>query len=388
MKEIGLYIHIPFCKQKCKYCDFVSFSNKEKLIEEYIKCLCQELEEVGEGIKLDIENKVSDIIEVRTIYIGGGTPSFINEKHIEQIMQVIRDNYTIQPNAEITVEVNPGTADAEKLKKYKELGINRLSIGVQSTNNNLLNMLGRIHTYEEFESTYNLARKVDFNSINIDFIIGLPNQTIEDVEDILEKVKRLNPEHVSVYSLILEEGTPLSKMVANHELYMPADELEREMYWRIKKGLENLGYTHYEISNFAKPGMEAKHNLDCWEQKEYMGFGIAAHSYVDDARFSNIENIEEYIKNYKENKQENNFILHEKQDLEEKMKEYMILGLRKIEGVDCSKFENKFSKDIFEVFEKEIEKLVREELIEIKEGKIKLSNEGIDLANIVWEEFI
>ena len=388
MKEIGLYIHIPFCKQKCKYCDFVSFSNKEKLIEEYIKCLCQELEEVGEGIKLDIENKVSDIIEVRTIYIGGGTPSFINEKHIEQIMQVIRENYTIQPNAEITIEVNPGTADAEKLKKYKELGINRLSIGVQSTNNNLLNMLGRIHTYEEFESTYNLARKVDFNSINIDFIIGLPNQTIEDVEDILEKVKRLNPEHVSVYSLILEEGTPLSKMVANHELYMPADELEREMYWRIKKGLENLGYTHYEISNFAKPGMEAKHNLDCWEQKEYMGFGIAAHSYVDDARFSNIENIEEYIKNYKENKQENNFILHEKQDLEEKMKEYMILGLRKIEGVDCSKFENKFSKDIFEVFEKEIEKLVREELMEIKEGKIKLSNKGIDLANIVWEEFI
>ena len=388
MKEIGLYIHIPFCKQKCKYCDFVSFSNKEKLIEEYIKCLCQELEEVGEGIKLDIENKVSDIIEVRTIYIGGGTPSFINEKHIEQIMQVIRENYTIQPNAEITIEVNPGTADAEKLKKYKELGINRLSIGVQSTNNNLLNMLGRIHTYEEFESTYNLARKVDFNNINIDFMIGLPNQTIEDVEDILEKVKRLNPEHVSVYSLILEEDTPLSKMVANHELYMPADELEREMYWRIKKGLENLGYTHYEISNFAKPGMEAKHNLDCWEQKEYMGFGIAAHSYVDDARFSNIENIEEYIKNYKENKQENNFILHEKQDLEAKTKEYMILGLRKIEGVDCSKFENKFSKDIFEVFEKEIEKLVREELIEIKEGKIKLSNKGIDLANIVWEEFI
>lgn len=388
MKEIGLYIHIPFCKQKCKYCDFVSFPNKEKLIEEYIKCLCQELEEVGEGIKLDIENKVSDIIEVRTIYIGGGTPSFINEKHIEQIMQVIRENYTIQPNAEITIEVNPGTADAEKLKKYKELGINRLSIGVQSTNNNLLNMLGRIHTYEEFESTYNLARKVDFNNINIDFIIGLPNQTIEDIEDILEKVKNLNPEHVSVYSLILEEATPLSKMVANHELYMLADELEREMYWRIKKGLENLGYTHYEISNFAKPGMEAKHNLDCWEQKEYMGFGIAAHSYVDDARFSNIENIEEYIKNYKENKQENNFILHEKQDLEEKMKEYMILGLRKIEGVGCSKFENKFSKDIFEVFEKEIEKLVREELIEIKEGKIKLSNKGIDLANIVWEEFI
>ncbi|MBQ9298506.1 MAG: oxygen-independent coproporphyrinogen III oxidase [Clostridia bacterium] len=388
MRKIGLYVHIPFCKQKCKYCDFVSFSEKEDLMEEYIECLCQEIEEVGQGINLDVENKICEETEISTIYIGGGTPSYIKEKYIAQIMQTIYDNYIIEKNTEITIEINPGTVNEEKIKKYKELGINRLSIGVQSTKNKLLNMLGRIHTYEEFTNTFDLARKAGFDNINIDFMIGLPNQTMEDIEDILTETKKLNPEHISIYSLILEDGTPMSKMVENKELYIPNDDLERNMYWRIKGGLEELGYIHYEISNFAKPGMESKHNSDCWEQKEYMGFGAAAHSYIDNARFSNIDSIEEYIKNYKEDKIENNFIFHEKQNLEAKMKEYMILGLRKITGIDCSKFENNFSKDVFEVFSKEIEKLIKEELIEIDDGYIKLSDRGIDLANIVWEEFV
>lgn len=357
-------------------------------MEEYIECLCQEIEEVGQGINLDVENKICEETEISTIYIGGGTPSYIKEKYIAQIMQTIYDNYIIEKNTEITIEINPGTVNEEKIKKYKELGINRLSIGVQSTKNKLLNMLGRIHTYEEFTNTFDLARKAGFDNINIDFMIGLPNQTMEDIEDILTETKKLNPEHISIYSLILEDGTPMSKMVENKELYIPNDDLERNMYWRIKGGLEELGYIHYEISNFAKPGMESKHNSDCWEQKEYMGFGAAAHSYIDNARFSNIDSIEEYIKNYKEDKIENNFIFHEKQNLEAKMKEYMILGLRKITGIDCSKFENNFSKDVFEVFSKEIEKLIKEELIEIDDGYIKLSDRGIDLANIVWEEFV
>ena len=388
MKEIGLYVHIPFCKQKCKYCDFTSFAGKEDLIQEYIKWLNIEIKEVGEGIKRDVENKYSEDVLVKTIYIGGGTPSYIDAEHIKVIMQNIYNNYQVDEEAEITIEINPGTVNECKLQKYKEIGINRLSIGVQSTNNQLLNMLGRIHNYEEFENTYKLARQVGFDNINIDFMIGLPKQTMEDIENILLEVKRLQPEHISVYSLILEENTPITKLVNQKKLIMPQDEIEREMYWTIKEGLEQQEYKHYEISNFAKKGMESKHNIDCWNQKEYMGFGVGAHSYVDGARFSNTDELQDYIKNYKEDKPEINFILNEKQNEISKMQEYMMLGLRKIDGIDCDKFETKFSKDVFEVFGAELEKLIMQELIEVEEGTIKLSKKGIDLANLVWEEFI
>ena len=388
MKNIRLYIHIPFCKKKCKYCDFTSFAEKDELIDEYINCLCVEIKEVGEGIKRDIENKYTDEVEVKTIYIGGGTPSYIESKHIKAIMKCIFEHYQVEKDAEITIEINPGTVNELKLKEYKESGINRLSIGVQSTNNELLNMLGRIHNYEKFENTYKLARKVGFSNINIDFMLGLPNQTIKDIEQILSEVQRLNPEHISVYSLILEEDTPITKLVNQNKLIMPKEEIEREMYWKIKKGLEKQGYIHYEISNFSKKNMESKHNIDCWSQKEYMGFGAGAHSYMDGARFSNTDNIQDYIKNYKNNKPENNFILNEKQDEKSKMQEYMMLGLRKINGIDSNQFEIKFEKDVFDIFGKEIEKLLNQELIEVEDGYIRLSNKGIDLANLVWEEFI
>lgn len=388
MKEIGLYVHIPFCKQKCKYCDFTSFAQKEDMIEEYMKWLCTEIKEVGEGIRLDIENKYIDDVKVKTIYIGGGTPSYIDETYIKEIMQSIYEYYQVEKDAEVTIEINPGTVNETKLQAYKKAGINRLSIGVQEVNNELLNMLGRIHTYEEFKNTYELARRVGFNNINIDFMLGLPNQTIEDIVHILSEIQELKPEHVSVYSLILEEDTPIKKLVDKNRLIMPKEEIERDMYWKIKNGLEEQGYIHYEISNFAKKGKESKHNMDCWNQKEYMGFGVGAHSYIDGARFSNIDDIKEYIENYKNNKQENNFELHEKQKQETKMKEYMMLGLRKIKGIDCNQFETKFSKDVFDIFGKEIEKLLKEELIEVEEGSIRLSTKGIDLANLVWEEFV
>lgn len=388
MKKIGLYVHIPFCKQKCKYCDFTSFAQKEDMIEEYMKWLCTEIKEVGEGIRLDIENKYIDDVKVKTIYIGGGTPSYIDETYIKEIMQSIYEYYQVEKDAEVTIEINPGTVNETKLQAYKKAGINRLSIGVQEVNNELLNMLGRIHTYEEFKNTYELARRVGFNNINIDFMLGLPNQTIEDIVHILSEIQELKPEHVSVYSLILEEDTPIKKLVDKNRLIMPKEEIERDMYWKIKNGLEEQGYIHYEISNFAKKGKESKHNMDCWNQKEYMGFGVGAHSYIDGARFSNIDDIKEYIENYKNNKQENNFELHEKQNQETKMKEYMMLGLRKIKGIDCNQFETKFSKDVFDIFGKEIEKLLKEELIEVEEGSIRLSTKGIDLANLVWEEFV
>ena len=375
MKELGIYVHIPFCKQKCSYCDFISYCDKNDLIEKYIKALKQE-----------IENSSVNEYEISTIYIGGGTPSYIESKYIGEILKTIKQKYNISKNVEITIEVNPGTATKEKLRDYVEAGINRISIGLQSCNNNLLKMIGRIHTYEEFLSTYKLAREVEFKNINVDLMIGLPNQTLDDVKKSLEEISKLNPEHISVYSLIVEEGTPIEKKIADGQLKLPNEELEREEYWEVKKFLESLGYKHYEISNFAKTGYESKHNLNCWEQKEYLGFGAAAHSYMKKTRYSNTENIEKYIN--QEMQSEQLHIVHEVQKEEEQKKEYMLLGLRKIDGVQISSFKNKFGCNPIMEFKNELNKLTQEGLIEIDLDQIKLTEKGIDLANIVWEEFI
>lgn len=375
MKELGIYVHIPFCKQKCSYCDFISYCDKNDLIEKYIKALKQE-----------IENSSVNEYEISTIYIGGGTPSYIESKYISEILKTIKQKYNVSKNVEITIEVNPGTVTKEKLRDYVEAGINRISIGLQSCNNNLLKMIGRIHTYEEFLSTYKLAREVGFKNINVDLMIGLPNQTLDDVKKSLEEISKLNPEHISVYSLIVEEGTPIEKKIAKGQLKLPNEELEREEYWEVKKFLENLGYKHYEISNFAKTGYESKHNLNCWEQKEYLGFGAAAHSYMKKTRYSNTENIEKYIN--QEMQSEQLHIVHEVQKEEEQKKEYMLLGLRKIDGVQISSFKNKFGCNPIMEFKNELNKLTQEGLIEIDLDQIKLTEKGIDLANIVWEEFV
>ena len=375
MKELGIYVHIPFCKQKCSYCDFISYCDKNDLIEKYIKALKQE-----------IKNSSVNEYEISTIYIGGGTPSYIESKYISEILKTIKQKYNISRNVEITIEVNPGTATKEKLRDYVEAGINRISIGLQSCNNNLLKMIGRIHTYEEFLSTYKLAREVGFKNINVDLMIGLPNQTLDDVKKSLEEISKLNPEHISVYSLIVEEGTPIEKKIADGQLKLPNEELEREEYWEVKKFLESLGYKHYEISNFAKTGYESKHNLNCWEQKEYLGFGAAAHSYMKKTRYSNTEDLEKYIN--QEMQSEQLHIVHEVQKEEEQKKEYMILGLRKINGVQISSFKNKFGCNPIMEFKNELNKLTQEGLIEIDLDQIKLTEKGIDLANIVWEEFI
>lgn len=388
MKEVGIYVHIPFCKHKCYYCDFISFADKNSLIDEYIKWLNYEIKEVGQGNRLDYENKLDDLVFVKTIYIGGGTPSFIESKYITEILKTIKENFVVDEDAEITMEMNPGTVNENKLKDYYNCGINRLSIGLQETNNALLKEIGRIHTYEDFKNTYSLVRNVGFKNINVDLMLGLPNQSILDLENSINKIINLNPEHISVYSLILEENTVLKNKVDQSILTLPEDEMERKMYYTVKNMLENNGYIHYEISNFAKKGFESKHNLDCWNQKEYMGFGAAAHSYTNNFRFSNIENIEEYINNFKSNKQEDNLIFHEKQNRESKMKEYMMLGLRKIEGVNIQQFKNKFVENPIFIFRKEIEKLVNEELLEVDGNFIKLTKKGLDLANLVWEEFV
>ena len=386
-KQIGLYIHIPFCKQKCSYCDFCSYAEKQDLISKYIKCLLQEIKEVGINNRADFENGKDDLFSIKTIYIGGGTPSLIESKYIVQIMEEIKSNFELDENAEITIEVNPGTVTLEKLEDYNKAGINRLSIGLQSTHEHLLKEIGRIHTYLDFLDTYRFAREAGFENINVDLMIGLPNQTLAEVQDSIEEIVSMEPEHVSVYSLILEESTPLFKKVEDG-LELPDEELERKMYWTVKQTLEANGYNHYEISNFAKQNYESKHNLDCWSQKEYIGFGVAAHSYTNGIRYSNIENLEQYIKNYEEDKTEENLIFHEKQDMEAMQKEYMLLGLRKIDGVSIQDFKIKFVANPVFLYHDKLEKLVNEDLIEIDGNQIKLTNKGLDLANIVWEEFV
>lgn len=388
MKNIGVYVHIPFCKQKCYYCDFISYANKENIIEKYVNTVIKEIKDVANSNKQDYENKKDDLLNINTIYIGGGTPSFIDSKYIVKILETLKEEFEISKDIEITLEVNPGTVNEEKLKDYISIGVTRLSIGLQSTNNNLLKEIGRIHTYEDFLNTYKLARKVGFKNINADLIIGLPNQTINDVEMSVSKLVELELEHISVYSLILEEGTKLEELIRSGKLGLPEDEGERRMYWRVKEILEKNEYIHYEISNFAKKGYESKHNLDCWYQKEYIGFGVAAHSYTNGIRYSNIENMEDYIKNYETGEVAENFVFHEKQTHNMKVKEYMMLGLRKLKGISIQEFKEKFAANPIYAFKNELEKLVNENLLEIDGDYIKLTKKGLDLANLVWEEFV
>ena len=373
--KIGIYVHIPFCKKKCDYCDFISYCGKDDLIEKYVDSVKKEIDHV----------KIKS--EITTIYIGGGTPSYIDSKFIVQILEKIKEKNVAQ-DAEITIEVNPGTVTQEKLQDYIGCGINRISIGLQTTNDELLKQIGRIHNYEQFLETYKLAKKVGFKNINVDLMLGLPNQRIIDLKESLENVLKLAPKHISVYSLIVEEGTPIANKIENGKLKLPDDELERNMYWYVKNTLELNGYKHYEISNFAKKGYESKHNMNCWNQMEYVGIGTAAHSYRDITRYSNTEDIKEYIKNVQKGEFEKNRIIHEIQKEEDSKKEFMLLGLRKIDGLKISEFKNKFGDNPIYLYRNELKKLSDEKLIIIQDDNIRLSNKGIDLANLVWEEFV
>jgi len=381
LNELGIYIHIPFCKQKCYYCDFVSYSNKCSEVKEYIESLKKEIEE------FDFSN-----YKVTSIYIGGGTPSYIDSIYIVEILSELKEklkcNLIEFKDIEITIEVNPGTVDTKKLNDYKKSGINRLSIGLQSTKNDILKKIGRIHTYQEFLEIYKLARETGFKNINIDLMIGIPGQKIGDLKNTLQDIIKLEPEHISVYSLIIEENTPIEKMLENGEIKLPDEDLERNMYWYVKNTLELNGYNHYEISNFAKLGKESRHNLNCWNQEEYIGFGVAAHSYLNGIRFSNTINVEEYIQHLENNRKEENIQIEESQSLEDKKNEFMMLGFRKIQGVDIARFKEKFIDNPIFLYREKLNKLVEEGLIEVDLNHIKLTNKGIDLANLVFEKFV
>ena len=375
-RELEIYIHIPFCVKKCAYCDFLSGPQDEKTIERYVSSLLEEIRAHSS------KQKFASDYEVTTIFLGGGTPSVLETNQIQRIFEILNTCFKVSKDAEITIEANPGTVTVEKLQAYKQCGINRISFGLQSTNNEELKLLGRIHTYEEFLESYQLARKCGFDNINVDLISAIPKQTLTSWEATLEKVIALQPEHISAYSLIVEEGTPFAKVYGEGcpgEYDLPSEEEEREIYYRTEEMLSKAGYHRYEISNYAKTGKECKHNLGYWERKEYLGIGLGAASLIDDTRYKNTDDLSFYLEHTSDLSaiQEN----VEKLSLKEQMEEFMFLGLRKMEGVSITEFEKLFGKDIEECYGEQIQSLIEQGLLEQKDGRLMLTRQGIDVSN-------
>lgn len=381
MKELSIYIHIPFCVQKCLYCDFLSGPSYYKKADSYIAMLVKEMEQYKERIKG---------YQVKSIFLGGGTPSILTPEQIEKVMSAtygMMDGH-ILPEAEITIEANPGTLTKDKLEMYRKLGINRLSIGLQSTWDDELKMLGRIHNYEEFLEGYHLARSLDFQNINIDLMSGLPKQTLEKWEMTLERIIQLKPEHISAYSLIIEEGTHFYEVYGTEkgEKLLPDEELDRLMYERTKELLKNAGYNRYEISNYAKPGMESRHNSSYWTGIDYLGIGLGSSSLLNKKRYRNEENMECYLERVE--KDETVQYLEEVLTPQSEMEEFMILGLRMMKGVSRKSFDQKFGKPLEEVYGEEIQKLIQLNLVDEREGYLFLTDGGIDVSNEVFTMFL
>ena len=374
---LGLYIHIPFCVTKCKYCDFNSFKID---LNEKIKYLNY----LGEEMKLykeEIKNR-----EIDSVFVGGGTPSILNENEINILFEKIKENFNIKSNAEITMECNPGTLTLNKLKAMKKSGVNRLSIGLQAVQNHHLKYIGRIHTFEEFEKNYHDAKQMGFDNINIDLMYALPNQSREDWMESLEKVVKLNPTHISAYSLILEENTELFKMYERDEFNLLDENTDIEMYEYTINYLKSHGYNQYEISNYAKDNFECKHNVLYWKCEEYVGIGASASGYFNGIRYNNICELDNYEKMILEG--EKPIEWEEKLSIKDEIEESIFLGLRMNEGIQISDFKEKYNFDFEKEYKNEIEKLSKMELIEIDNNRMKLTQKGREISNSIFVEFI
>ena len=381
-KSLGIYVHIPFCARKCNYCDFLSWNKSEDVQREYIRALVRE-------IKVSSDEFRECCVE--TIYIGGGTPSFVDSRYIGELLECIYDKYDVRDNAEVTIEVNPGILDIKKIMDYKKAGINRVSMGLQSTINEELEMLGRIHTYEEFLENYKGIRSVGIDNVSIDLMFAIPNQTVESYEKSLRRVVNLKPSHISSYSLIIEEGTLFYKN--KDSLKLVCEDEERQMYYMTDEILKANGYDRYEISNYALKGMESRHNTSYWIGTDYVGFGLGASSYVNGIRYERTRDMEEYIKFYTtvdRNESMNESIICNKQVLsrEEKMEEFMFLGLRMTNGVSVDEFKNKFSKDIFNVYGEVINKYTNMDFMKFNKDRVYLTEKGLDVSNVIFSDFL
>lgn len=372
----GLYIHVPFCVKKCNYCDFNSFSIDNKLKNTYLQDLKREME-----LYKNDENQ-----EITSIFLGGGTPSILSGDEIKYIFKFINENFKVRDDAEITMECNPGTLTIEKLKAMKESGVNRLSIGLQATQNNHLKYIGRIHTYELFEKNYKEAISIGFDNINIDLMYSLPNQTFDDWKESLEKVTNLNPTHISAYSLILEESTELYNMHERNEFSIMDEDIDIEMYEYTINYLKSKGYNQYEISNYSKDGFECEHNILYWKCEQYIGLGPGASGYIKNIRYSNVCDLSEYHKMVTDNKKpiDNKEIINNQDAIEEKI----FMGLRMNEGIKFEDFKQKFDIDFLKRYYKQIQELNEKKLITINDEGIALTQKGMEISNSVFIEFI
>lgn len=401
-RDLGLYIHIPFCVKKCNYCDFLSAPASQESVSRYFESMLSEIEQYRNH---------SEGYIVPTIFIGGGTPSVVEAGYISLIMKKIKEIFRVdEKRLEATIEINPGTVTGEKLRLYHETGINRISFGLQSANDHELSLLGRIHKYAEFEENYYLARKLGFRNISVDLMSALPGQTLASWENTLEKVIKLSPEHISAYSLIIEEGTEFFdryKEGASDYPNLPDEETDRLIYHRTKEILQRNGYQRYEISNYAKPGYECHHNSSYWIGTDYLGIGLGSSSLVEGARFSNISDLNHYIELCRtnttlyESKQDerhneanllvDNIGLRINQDkltMQQKQEEFMFLGLRMCEGVSKNSFTQRFGTDIDSVYGEVMKQLVQDQLLDIKQDQIRLTDYGIDISNYVLSKFL
>lgn len=411
-KELELYVHIPFCVRKCAYCDFLSAPADMQERTLYVDALTKEIRAEKEEYR---NYKVS------TIFLGGGTPSVLGEDEIAEIFRALYESFDISDSAEITMEVNPGTVTEGKAAVWKKCGVNRLSIGLQSVNDDELRMLGRIHTYREFLNTWETVRGAGFRNVNIDLISAIPGQTLESWCRTLRTAAELEPEHISAYSLIIEEGTPFYEQYGeeagcNFETEndkareadgcqtvlppLPDEDTEREIYKATEEILAGYGYHRYEISNYAKDGYECRHNLGYWERKEYLGLGLGASSLIDECRFHNTEDMKKYLEFFEKSASDPaglsnstdclSSIREEVESLsrEDQMEEFMFLGLRKTEGISMNEFCKAFDRDVFEVYGPQIRKMEEQGLLIVQDGRIRLTERGTDASNYVFSEFI
>lgn len=375
--KLGIYIHIPFCKQKCLYCDFPSFAGKEACQEEYLDALLFEIREQGKYY----QDRIVD-----TVFFGGGTPSALPSDALPRVLKALRASFAIADDAEISAEANPGTVDIDKLTAWKEAGINRISFGVQSFHDSLLRGIGRIHTADEAREAVRLARQAGFGNINLDLICGLPSQTVEMLKDDVEQALALGTDHLSVYGLIVEEDTPLERMVEVGTAVLPTDEDEEAMYDWVTDHLEGQGYHRYEISNYARNGKVCRHNLKYWQFADYLGLGSAAHSFIGGKRFANERMPEAYIERMRTEGSAR--LPDEAETIEELRGEYVFLALRTTEGIDTADFRRVFGADIDAVYGDVIDRLISERLLERNGTYLRLTKHGMKYGNRVFAQFV
>ena len=381
-KKLELYLHIPFCVKKCAYCDFLSAPAEESIKSRYVEALLKEIK---------IKSASCKEYSVPSVFFGGGTPSVLSGEAVGRLMEALRAAFSIERDAEISIECNPGTLNPKKAAHYRRAGINRASLGLQSARQEELALLGRIHTYEQFLESFDFLRKAGFDNINVDVMSGLPGQSLGDWQYTLKKAVSLHPEHISAYSLIIEEGTPFCQRFSQDEKrreageeprLLPTEETERAMYRWTEEYLKDHGYLHYEISNYARPGRECRHNIGYWRRENYLGLGLGSASLVENERFSNTSVLEDYLNgNY------------EKQEAVrlsrgEQMEEFLFLGLRLREGISRKDFYDCFGVELEGVYGDRAAALCRQGLLAQEAGRVFLTEEGISVSNYVMAQFL